>query len=424
MSSTIPQEIRDRARAFLHEHLLEIIDLRRADYTQLRGASLRRKVENLVRQCLEKMHQDYRLADDAALVQDIVDEAVGLGPLENLLRDPSVTEVMVNGRTAIYVERGGKIERTPFQFISDSSLRSVIDRIVSPLGRRIDESSPMVDARLADGSRVNAVIPPLALNGPTITIRKFSKVPLSVSRLIEFGSLTDQAASFLSESVRIRKNILIAGGTGSGKTTLLNALSGFIPRHERIVTIEDAAELKLPQDHVVSLETRPANVEGKGEVAIRDLVRNALRMRPDRIVVGECRGGEALDMLQAMNTGHDGSLTTAHANSPRDALLRLETMVLMAGFDLPLRAIREQIASALDLIVFQARLADGTRRVTHVTEVCGAEEGTILTQDLFLRQHGDTTLRCTGRVPRFLGLVGSNDREIFLKILDPLGKAA
>ena len=292
----------------------------------------------------------------------MLDEALGLGPLEDLLADPTVTEIMVNRHDQIYVERKGKLELTQVRFLNDEQLRGVIERIVAPLGRRIDEKVPMVDARLRDGSRVNAIIPPLALKGPALTIRKFSKKLLGVDDLIEFGSLTEQMATFLGAAVQARLNIVISGGTGSGKTTLLNVLSSFIPDDERIVTIEDAAELQLPQEHVVSLESRPPNIEGEGAITIRDLVRNALRMRPDRIVVGECRGGEALDMLQAMNTGHDGSLTTVHANTPRDALSRLETMALMAGLDLPARAIRDQIASAVNLIVQQSRLQDGTRR--------------------------------------------------------------
>ncbi len=416
MKPLSPQTNRQKAKAFLHKNLLEIIDLRRTDYGELRSQSLRGKVESLVKQCLQKMSDPQLLSDDR-LVTEIVDEAIGLGPLEILLRDESVTEIMVNGPSEIFVERKGIIERTATQFISETSLRSVMDRIVSPLGRRVDESSPMVDARLKDGSRVNIIIPPLALNGPTITIRKFSAKPLSISRLIGLGAISKEASMFLNLAVKFRKNIIIAGGTGSGKTTLLNALSGFIPTNERIVTIEDAAELKLPQEHVVSLEARPANVEGKGIVSIRDLVRNALRMRPDRVVVGECRGGEALDMLQAMNTGHDGSLTTAHANSPRDTLLRLETMVLMSGFDLPLRAIREQISSALDIILFQSRFADGTRKVTHISEICGTEGDTIVTQDLFLRKKSEHALTPTGRMPRFFDDLSQKERSAFVKLL-------
>jgi len=320
----------------------------------------------------------------ARLIQDIEDDALGLGPLQRVLEDTSVTEIMVNGHDTIYVERDGKITLSHLRFASEQHLRRAIERIVSKVGRRIDESSPMVDARLQDGSRVNAVVPPLAVRGSSLTIRKFSETPLTVDDLIEYGSMTPQIAELLRAAVEARLNILVSGGTGTGKTTLLNVLSSFIPDDERIVTIEDAIELKLQQDHVVQLESRPANIEGSGEVTIRDLVRNSLRMRPDRIVVGECRSGEALDMLQAMNTGHDGSLSTLHANAPRDCIARLETLVLMAGMDLPLRAIREQIASAVDLIVQIQRLRDGTRRVTHVTEVLGMEGEVVTLQDAFL----------------------------------------
>ncbi len=321
-----------------------------------------------------------------SLLEEIVDEVLGFGPITGLLKDSDVSEIMVNGPHQVYVERNGKLEPTDVAFRDDAHVMHVIERIVAPLGRRIDESSPMVDARLPDGSRVNAIIPPLALNGPTITIRKFSESPLTVDDLIAFGTMSPQLAEFLRRCVEVHLNIVISGGTGSGKTTLLNVMSSFIPPNERIVTIEDAAELQLRQAHVVSLESRPPNIEGSGAITIRDLVRNALRMRPDRIVVGEVRGGEALDMLQAMNTGHDGSLTTGHANSPRDMLSRLETMVLMAGMDLPVRAIREQIAGAVDLIVQQTRLRDGTRRIVQVTEVQGMEGETITLQDIFTFQ--------------------------------------
>jgi len=317
------------------------------------------------------------------LIEQVVAEAIGLGPIEPLLQDESISEVMVNGPQDIYVEQQGRLTRVPVRFIDARSLMSVIERIVTPLGRRIDEGAPMVDARLADGSRVNAIIPPLSLVGPVLTIRKFSKNRFDMDRLIDIGTMSQEMADFLKICVEHRRNVVVSGGTGSGKTTLLNALSDFIPDTERIVTIEDAAELRLSQRHVISLEARPPNVEGKGQIAIRDLVRNSLRMRPDRIVVGECRGGEALDMLQAMNTGHDGSMTTGHANSPRDLLSRLEVMVLMSGMDLPVRAIREQISSAVDVVVQQSRFKDGKRRVTDIVEVRGMEGDTILMQTLF-----------------------------------------
>src|SRR6187401_1577770 len=317
------------------------------------------------------------------IIREITDDILGYGPLEPFLRDDSITEVMVNAYDRIYVERLGKIERTPAAFADNSHLLRIIDKIVSQVGRRVDEASPMVDARLPDGSRVNAIIPPLALKGPTLTIRKFSRDPYTMNDLISFGSLTAKSAHFLAACVQGKLNVLVSGGTGTGKTTTLNALSAYIPGDERIITIEDAAELQLQQDHVITLEARPPNIEGQGEVKIRELVRNALRMRPDRIIVGEVRGAETLDMLQAMNTGHEGSLTTLHANSPRDTLSRLETLVLTSGVDLPLRAIREQISSAFDLPVQMSRLVDGSRRITHVTEVLRMESDVVTLQDIF-----------------------------------------
>jgi pilus assembly protein CpaF len=355
------------------------------------------------------------------IVKEISDDILGYGPLEPFLQDDSVTEVMVNGFDKVYIERAGKIENTPASFVDDAHLMRIIDKIVSQVGRRVDESSPMVDARLPDGSRVNAIIPPLALRGPTLTIRKFSRDPYTMDDLINFGTLSPKAAHFLAACVRGKLNILISGGTGSGKTTTLNAMSAFVPNDERIVTIEDAAELQLQQEHVITLESRPPNIEGSGEIRIRELVRNSLRMRPDRIIVGEVRGPETVDMLQAMNTGHEGSLTTIHANSPRDALSRLETLVLTAGVELPLRAIREQISSAFDLLVQISRLVDGTRRLTHVTEVLRMESDIITLQDIFVANPPDEEtaaathalrllgpLTCSGLKPHFLEKLAAN----------------
>jgi pilus assembly protein CpaF len=337
-----------------------------------------------------------------SLAQDIARDVMGLGPLEQFLNDASVTEVMVNGGDMIYVERAGVIQETKVRFISEDHLRRVIERIVSSVGRRIDEASPMVDARLADGSRVNVIVPPLSLDGSILTIRKFAKDPFKAHDLVQMGTMTDHVSSVLSATVEGGMNILVSGGTGTGKTTMLNVLSSFVPADERIVTIEDAVELQLHQDHVIRLEARPPNIEGHGQITIRDLVRNALRMRPDRIIVGEVRGAEALDMLQAMNTGHDGSLSTVHSNSPRDALARLETMVLMAGFDLPTRAIREQIASALNLIVHVERFRDGARRISHVTEVLGMEGEVITLQDIYKYDYKAMRLVATGVRPEFV----------------------
>jgi pilus assembly protein CpaF len=355
------------------------------------------------------------------IVRQLTDDILGYGPIEPLLRDDSVTEIMINAPDRVYIERNGKLEHTPVRFVDDSHVMRIIDKIVSQVGRRVDESSPMVDARLPDGSRVNAIIPPLALNGPTVTIRKFSRDPYTVNDLITFGTLSPRAAQFVAACVKGKLNILISGGTGTGKTTTLNAMSAFIPDDERIVTIEDAAELQLQQEHVITLESRPANIEGTGEIKIRELVRNALRMRPDRIIVGEVRGAETVDMLQAMNTGHEGSLTTIHANSPRDALSRLETLVLTAGVELPHRAIREQIASAFDLLIQIERLVDGSRRITAISEVLGMEADVVTLQDIFAAAPpGEeesyasahrllSPLRATGLKPHFIDKLATNN---------------
>jgi pilus assembly protein CpaF len=396
----------------IHERLIEYLDLRRLDIDRLGDDELWRRTEKAIRDLLDQMDADGELPADIdrqSLLTDVLNEALGLGPLEAFLADDDISEVMVNHAAQIYIERKGRLTLSEKTFSSNQTVLGVIERIVAPIGRRIDESSPLVDARLKDGSRVNAIIPPLALKGPCITIRKFKRDALKAEDLIRYRTLTPQMAEFLQMCVQARKNLVISGGTGSGKTTTLNILSSFIPEEERIITVEDAAELQLPQEHWVQLESRPANLEGKGSITIRDLVKNCLRMRPDRIVVGECRGGEALDMLQAMNTGHDGSLTTLHANSPRDALSRLETMVLMAGMDLPAKAIREQVASAVQLIVQQTRFSDGTRKMTHITEISGMEVDVITLQDIFyFKQEGfteDGKVRgryvATGFVPRF-----------------------
>jgi len=352
-----------------------------------------------------------------SMVNNLVNEIKGFGPVQPLLDDPDISEVMINGPNKVYIERAGRLEATRIQFRDDSHLKSIVEKMLAPTGRRLDEASPMVDARLPDGSRLNAVIKPIAVSGDTVTIRKFSKDPFTLEHLVQLGSISPAMKAVLEAAVRGRVSIVVSGGTGSGKTTTLNALSANIPAEERIVTIEDAAELQLQQDHLVTLEARPANVEGQGEVSIRSLVRNALRMRPDRIIVGEVRGGEALDMLQAMNTGHEGSLTTAHANSPRDCLARMETMVLMAGADLPLTAIRQQIASAIDVIVQQARMQDGSRRIVQVTEVVGLEGGIITTQDLFVYQQ--TGISEDGRVEGYF--TGTGIRPRFMDQLERRG---
>ncbi|MBE0683851.1 MAG: CpaF family protein [Anaerolineales bacterium] len=364
-----------------------------------RTDEVRRTIQGLFEQILVEENIVLSRPERARLFEQISAEILGLGPLQALLEDDTITEIMVNGPKNIYIERKGKLHRVPVTFESNEHLMRIIDRIVAPLGRRIDESSPYVDARLQDGSRVNAVIPPISLVGPVLTIRKFSKNPITVEQMIQFGSVTNESIQFLKACVEARLNIVISGGTGSGKTTLLNVLSSFIPSDERILTIENAAELQLRQEHVVTLESRPPNIEGRGEITIRDLVINALRMRPERIIVGECRGGETLDMLQAMNTGHDGSMTTAHANSPRDAIARIETMCLMAGMDLPVRAIREQIAGAVDVICQQERMRDGTRKVTTIAEVSGMEGDVITMTDIFIfEQTGMENGRLVGRL--------------------------
>ncbi len=370
---------------------------------------VRRQIEEIFGRVIDEEGLALTRAERVRMLEQITDEIIGLGPMEPLLRDETVTEIMVNGPRQVYIERNGRLELTNVVFQNDEHVMRIIDRIISPIGRRIDESSPMVDARLTDGSRVNAIIPPLSLIGPVITVRKFAASPFTVDDLIRFGTSTPEMFDFLRACVEARLNLFVSGGTGSGKTTTLNVLSSFIPSDERIITIEDAAELQLRQEHVVTLESRPPNIEGRGAVPIRDLVRNALRMRPDRIIVGECRGGEALDMLQAMNTGHDGSMSTGHANSPRDMLARLETMVLMAGVDLPLRAIREQVSAAVDLIVHQSRLKDGTRRIVNITEVQGMEGDVIVMQDVFVFEQTGVVegkiqgrLRPTGIRPKFV----------------------
>jgi pilus assembly protein CpaF len=395
-------DLKTRVQNKLLAELDPSMDITRTD-------EVKRTIQELFEQILSEENIVLSRPERARLFEQIAAEILGLGPLQPLLEDDTITEVMVNGAKNIYIERKGKLHRVPVTFENNEHLLRIIDRIVAPLGRRIDESSPYVDARLQDGSRVNAVIPPISLVGPVLTIRKFSKNPITVEQLVQFGSISMEALQFLKACVEARLNIIISGGTGSGKTTLLNVMSGFIPDDERIITIENAAELQLRQEHVVTLESRPPNIEGRGEITIRDLVINSLRMRPERIIVGECRGGETLDMLQAMNTGHDGSMTTAHANSPRDVLSRVETMCLMAGMDLPVRAIREQVASAIDVIVQQERMRDGTRKVVTVAEVSGMEGDVITMTDIFsFEQTGVEAgkiigrLRPTGLRPKFM----------------------
>jgi pilus assembly protein CpaF len=401
-----------RLQKEIHDRLIEYLDLRRMDMDRLGDDELWRRTEKAIRDIIDQMEADGELPQDVdreELLTDVINEALGLGPLEAFLASDEISEIMVNHANQIYIERKGKLVLSEKTFSSNQAVLGVIERIVAPIGRRIDESSPLVDARLKDGSRVNAIIPPLALKGPCITIRKFKKDSLKIQDLIKYKTVTAQMAEFLEMCVRARKNIVISGGTGSGKTTTLNIISSFIPEDERIVTVEDAAELQLPQEHWVQLESRPPNLEGKGAITIRDLVKNCLRMRPDRIVVGECRAGETLDMLQAMNTGHDGSLTTLHANTPRDAIARLETMVLMSGMELPVKAIREQIASAVHIIVQQTRFSDGTRKICFITEIAGMEVDIVTLQDIFYyKQEGfteDGKVRgrfvASGFVPKF-----------------------
>jgi pilus assembly protein CpaF len=420
-------------KASVHQALLDSLGPKLYD-PRLEQGELEQRVRQTLQGVLEVEEAPLSSSDRARVAQEVADEILGHGPLEPLLRDPNVTEIMVNGPQQVYVERAGRIHPVDAAFTSETHLRRTIDKIVGRVGRRIDEASPMVDARLPDGSRVNAVVAPIALDGSMLTIRKFAADPFGADDLVSFGTMTLAVRDLLDACVRGRLNILISGGTGSGKTTTLNVLSGFIPQDERIVTIEDAAELQLKQDHVLRLEARPSNIEGRGEVTIRDLVRNALRMRPDRIVVGEVRDGAALDMLQAMNTGHDGSITTVHANSPRDSLARLETMTLMAGVELPVRAIREQVSSAVDLIVHQARLKDGSRRIVNITEVVGMEGDVITLQDLFTfnyragqdeRGRFRGSLRTTGLRPRFVDTLADSGivlpPDIFTGV-DPAGR--
>jgi len=399
----------DELRQKIHHHLID--ELGPILYDKRLGEDdLRRRVNDELHKALAQERAPLSAADKAQLIQDVADDILGYGPIDRFLKEEEVTEVMCNGPDSVYVERAGKLEKTNVTFVDEVHLRRIIDKIVSEVGRRIDEATPLCDARLPDGSRVNAVIHPLAIGGPFLTIRKFSTEKLQVDDLIRFGTLNAHSARFLQACIVGRLNVIVSGGTGTGKTTTLNVLSSFIPSDERIITVEDAKELQLHQDHVLSMEARPPNIEGRGEVTIRDLVKNCLRMRPDRIVVGECRSGEALDMLQAMNTGHDGSLTTVHANSPRDTLARLETLVLMSGFDLPVRAIREQMSAAIDLVVQLSRLRDGSRRITHITEVQGMEGDVITLQDIFLfdfgmgvDEHGRFRghLKATGVRPKF-----------------------
>jgi pilus assembly protein CpaF len=419
----------DELRQKIHHHLIDELGPILYD-KRLSEDDLRRRVNDELHRALAQERAPLSAADKAQLIQDVADDILGYGPIDRFLKDEDVSEVMCNGPDSVYVERAGKLERTNVTFVDETHLRRIIDKIVSEVGRRIDEATPLCDARLPDGSRVNAVIHPLAVGGPFLTIRKFRTEKLQIDDLIRFGTLNAHSARFVQACVVGRLNTIVSGGTGTGKTTTLNVMSSFIPSDERIITVEDAKELQMHQDHVLSLEARPPNIEGRGEVTIRDLVKNTLRMRPDRIVVGECRSGEALDMLQAMNTGHDGSLTTVHANTPRDTLARLETLVLMSGFDLPVRAIREQMASAIDLIVQLSRLRDGTRRITHITEVQGMEGDVITLQDIFLfdfgmgvDEHGRFKghLKATGVRPKFAEKLADLGIRLGQEVFQPEG---
>ncbi len=414
-----------KLKSHIHQELIEALGNQSATGELEEG--LIHKIPTLVEGIIEKDKIQMSVGDKKRIINEIINESIGFGPIQPLLNDPGITEIMVNGPNQVYIERDGKLEVSGVKFRDDTHVMHVIEKIVTPLGRRIDEGMPMVDARLPDGSRVNCIIPPLSLTGPTITIRKFANVPFTITDLEDKETLSESMAIFLEASVLCKLNIIVSGGTGSGKTTTLNVISSFIPPSERIVTIEDAAELQLQQEHVIRLESRPPNIEGKGTVSIRDLVRNSLRMRPERIVVGEVRSGEALDMLQAMNTGHDGSITTGHANSPRDMLSRLETMVLMAGMDLPVRAIREQISSAIDLIVHQTRMRDGSRKITHITEVQGMEGDIIILQDLFvfeqtgIDENGKVVgaFKPTGIRPKFMQRLQAQGIKIPLEVFAP-----
>jgi len=420
LTRPVAEKVQQQIKTAVHQELIKRLDLEKISQMHENRAS-QQQLLAVILQMIDEQNIPLSSTERDRLAQEVLDEVFGLGPLEPLLQDASVNDILVNTYNSVYVERHGKLEKTSVVFQDTQHLMQIIDKIVSAVGRRVDESSPMVDARLPDGSRVNAVVPPLSIDGPTLTIRKFATDPYEAEDLITFGTMTTVVADFLNQCVRGRLNIMVSGGTGAGKTTTLNVLSSFIPDDERIITIEDAAELQLHQEHVVRLESRPPNIEGKGQITIRDLVRNALRMRPDRIVVGEVRDAAALDMLQAMNTGHDGSITTAHSNGPRDTLARVETMVMMSGAELPLKAVREQIASAFDIVVHQSRFRDGSRHITHVTEVVGMEGDVVTLQDIFLFDYNAGyddngaplgTLKSTGLRPKFLDKLAAHGLHV------------